>query len=985
MLYNINCIILYPTMVGTSEMCLRKSRRAPMKFSKIAVAVLLILCMAVSLFACGPDTPDDNNGGGGANDGTIDRDTSNSGGDTPTPPAPDEWPEGDTEGDVVYTVIPAAGETEAYAVVSVRSGKLTGRVEIAATYEEDGVTYPVLRIEDNAFRGAKSITELVIPVSVTSIGQNALAGCTGLEKITLPFVGASAADTAGGIAWLFGGVSFTQNASLVPASLRAVVLSDACTAVPAFAFDGCASLSSVTLAANLASIGAYAFGGCALQTVAVPASVESIGIGAFASCPLTAMEVPFVGHDRTAAIGHIGYFFGAETAAGNTMCPATLRSVKILSGCTAIGEGAFADCDGIETLELPATIVSIGRNAFTPAQLAAVSVEEGGFLYIGRVLYSYNPASAPKNVTMRDSTVAIAAGAFDGLAITGIDLPDSVAHIGAGAFRGATMTTLTLPFIGESADSETNATLAYIFGGEVPATLTSVVLNERCTRIASGAFAGAVGLREVTIGASVTEIGTGAFHGCTALTAITVDAGNAAYQSTADGIVYTAAGDEIVAVPAALSGAVTLLPTVTVIPADTFRDCRLITSLVLPDGLSAIGDGAFAGCSLLASFNIPDSLALVGRDAFDGTAWYRAQEDGVVYIGRVLYICKGNRAPTSLIVREGTVSITAGAFAYDLTLEKIDIPASVRYIGAGVFRGVNIRSLILPYIGDSVTDAKPTTAFLGYLFGASTPSVSAAFVPKTLTSLTLRSGCLAIRENALRGCDTLTDITFPASLVYVYGGVLDSTAWYAAQQEIPGVIYAGSVAYSFVAPEQAYEDYSTEERNGRLTPYDVVLRDGTVAIADSAFMGSAIRTVWMPDSVLTIGEYAFAECAVLKTVDISLSLTDLGAYAFSTCTVLDRIYLPGTIGTVKEGTFMDCEGLRIVWVGAGITNLGGAAGAFPGTPPGRLYFTGTSASAWSAIEDRPAVWDSVNVRINTGLPNSGYVAYQKNERPAQNV
>ena len=953
-----------------------------MKFARIAVAVLLVLCMAVALFACGTDTPDTPGGGSGNDSSNVGRDTGNSGGDTPAPPTPDEWPEGDTEGEVRYAIVPAAEGTEAYAVVSGRSGKLTGRVEIPATYEQDGVTYPVTRIADNAFRGAKSMTWVVIPDSVTAVGQNAFAGCTGLTGMTLPFVGASAADKTGGIAWFFGGVSFAQNASLVPASLTTVNLTDACTAVPAFAFDGCASLSSVTFSAKLSSIGAYAFNGCALQDVAVPSSVENIGLGAFASCPLVSLEVPFVGADRTAA-GHLGYFFGAETAVGNAAsCPATLRTVKILSGCSAIGEKAFADCVNVTTLVLPTTVVSIGRDAFTPAQLAAVSEEENGFRYIGKVLYSYTPA-ASKNVVMRDDTVAIAAGALDGLAFESITIPADVAHIGAGAFRGAVLSSLTLSFLGESADSETNTSLAYIFGGEVPASLTTVVLDARCTRIAAGAFAGASGVRTVTVGSSVAEIEAGAFHGCTALTAITVDAANTAYQSTADGLVYTAAGDEIVAVPTAISGTVTLLPAVTAIAADTFRDCRRVTSVVLPDGLVSIGNGAFAGCSLLSSFNVPDSLALVGAGAFEGTAWYGAQEEGVVYVGRVLYICKGHRANYNLIVKEGTVSITAGAFAYDLTLESIDIPTSVLYIGEGIFRGVNLRTLILPYIGDSVTDAKPTTAFIGYLFGAPNPSLSPSYVPKTLTELTLKSGCIAIRENALHGCDTLVNITFPASLVHVHGGVLDGTAWYAAQQAAPGVIYAGSVAYAYVAPEQAYEDYAAADREKRLTPYDVVLRDGTVAIADNAFEGSAIRSIWMPDSVLTIGEYAFSECALLKTVDISLNLADLGAYAFNACAVLERIYLPGTIGRVKDGTFMDCEGLRIVWVGAGITNLGGSVGAFPATPPGRLYYTGSVPSEWNAIEDRPTAWEEVTVRINTGAQNSGYVAYTKNPRPAQ--
>ena len=119
--------------------------------------------------------------------------------------------------------------------------------------------------------------------------------------------------------------------------------------------------------------------------------------------------------------------------------------------------------------------------------------------------------------------------------------------------------------------------------------------------------------------------------------------------------------------------------------------------------VTSIGCGAFDGCSGLASVIIPNSVTSIGDDAFYDTAWYNSQPDGVVYAGKVLYKYKGTMPlNTSVTVKDGTLSIAAGAFYNCTGLIGIEIPNSVESIGDNAFRDCySLTSIEFP---NSVTD-----------------------------------------------------------------------------------------------------------------------------------------------------------------------------------------------------------------------------------------------------------------------------------------
>lgn len=141
---------------------------------------------------------------------------------------------------------------------------------------------------------------------------------------------------------------------------------------------------------------------------------------------------------------------------------------------------------------------------------------------------------------------------------------------------------------------------------------------------------------------------------------------------------------------------------VTHIASTAFKNNTKLKLVELPNSLQVIEYQSFYGCTGLSNISIPDSVTSVGQYAFYNTAWYNNQLDGLVYAGRVAYDYKGMMpSNTSVVIKNGTFSITEYIF-YDYTsLVSVTIPDSVTNIGKYAFRGcTGLTSITIP---DSVT------------------------------------------------------------------------------------------------------------------------------------------------------------------------------------------------------------------------------------------------------------------------------------------
>ncbi len=179
---------------------------------------------------------------------------------------------------------------------------------------------------------------------MTSIGDNAFSGCTGLVSVTLP-------NTLTLIdAWTFNECTSLTDVSIPPSV----------TTIATSAFWGCTALTSLAVPDAVTTIETFAFYGCsALTDIAVGRSVSDIDMYAFQECSsLVSIDVDEDNATYTSVDGML-YTKDKKTL---ITAPAGLTSARIPDGVTTIGDYAFQGCAGLTSLTLPESVAEIGGN-----------------------------------------------------------------------------------------------------------------------------------------------------------------------------------------------------------------------------------------------------------------------------------------------------------------------------------------------------------------------------------------------------------------------------------------------------------------------------------------------------------------------------------------------------------------------------------------------------------------------------------------------
>ena len=381
---------------------------------------------------------------------------------------------------------------------------------------------------------------------------------------------------------------------------------------------------------------------------------------------------------------------------------------------TAVGDGAFFSCQILTAVDIPASVGSIGIDAFGECfLLETVNVDAGNAAYcsVDGVLYSkdmtdlicFPAANGAEEYTVPATVTSIASHAFDFCGtLKSVTLPDGLESIGRAAFLGCySLTSIEIPdkvsdiedlvFSGcSSLSSVSMPDGVTIIGSDAFSdcdALVSVSIPESVMHIGVSAFSGS-GLTSVEIPARVEGIGTYAFGNCESLQAINVVADNEAYCSQ-DGVLFTKDMTRLIVHPCGKEASRFTVPeSVTDIEPAAFDRCFRLTSIELPAGLKTIGYEAFYECTGLESLVIPDGVTRIEAGLFDGCSRLASVDipESVTSIDEgAFYGCSSLvslRLPSGL---EGILD--EDTFGECTSLASIVIPAGVKELSEWTFGG----------------------------------------------------------------------------------------------------------------------------------------------------------------------------------------------------------------------------------------------------------------------------------------------------------
>lgn len=716
------------------------------------------------------------------------------------------------------------------------------------------------KIGKNAFYGNKVITEVTMPNTIISIGENAFAECIKLKT-----------------------VKFSEKLERIEYQ----------------AFKKCKELTKAALPETLSYIGYEAFAACPKLKMISCAS-ENIRVDSKFfddKCKLLYDEngmLIFAGvlFDYIGKAENVEVPYGVkrimnEAFAVNSWDEASkIKSVILPETVVDVGCRAFANCKKLKKFSAPAGI-TYGTAAFYGCKSLA---DDTGFIIVNNNALDYfgnfKIVTIPDGVhTLSDKLFEVSYETNPGnKKITEVNLPASLKKIGSEVFSGCSA-------------------------------LVSIDIPNSVIEIGDRAFTNCTSLKQINLPSSVQKLGAGLFAGCKSLAdenGYVINHNTLyAYYGAERNIVIPEGIEDISHYSFNKAGIITIqLPSTLKNLGSAFQGCEMLEEIVVPEGVEVIYEHTFSGCVRLSRVVLPSTITRIGGGAFKCCEALKEIDlpQGVQYIGKYAFEkCLGLE---NISLPNNISALEYQTFKCCSQLKTVKIPDGLKVIGPDVFGGCsNLESIEIPA---SVSEIQ----YSAFQNCTSLKKVEMSDASKVTINATAFEGCPSLADEKgftiIGGILLLYtgkggDVIVPEGVTHIAPNAFREGRGYCRPTYKN---YRESGSLNSISLPKSLKKIHSYAFAGCIKLNEIGLPENLETIGEFAFHGcKQLSSIEVPDSVTKIEKNAFAACEALTSISMGDSVAEIPLRMAEDCPALKSFNISKNIKAIGEDAFASCKNL----------------------------------------------------------------------------